>query len=83
MSILQLKQLTKTIEDPLNWKALESLIENYMNEEFRFLYVNYTIIYSKAPQYIQIDETENSNSYKNDNLNVVQVALRCRTIHSI
>ena len=83
VSALRLKQLTKTIEDPSDWKALESLIEDYMKEGFRFLRVDYTVTYSKAPRRIQINETEDSIGHEDDDLEVVQVAPRRRIVHSI
>ena len=46
----RLKQLTKTIRDPSDWEGLESLIEDYMKDGFRFLRVDYTVTYSKAPR---------------------------------
>jgi len=79
-----LKQLMKTIENPSDWKALETLIKDYMNEGFRFLRVDYTIIYSKAPRCIQINQTEDIGSEDEDVqvAQVTQVASR-RTVYSV
>ena len=80
VSAPRLKQLMKTIEDPSDWKALETLIEDYMKQGFRFLRVDYTVTYSKAPRCIQIDEMEDIFHEYVDN-HIAQVA-PCRSVYS-
>jgi len=81
VSAPRIKQLTKTIEDSSDWKALEGLIEEYMKEGIRFLRVDYTITYCKAPRRIQICQTEDIG-HENEDIQVAQFS-SSRIVHSL
>ena len=64
ISAPRLKQLTKMIHDPSDWQSFETLIEDYMKDGFRFLRVDYTITYSKAPRRVQ--DYDHGDDYNED-----------------
>ena len=67
VSAPRVKQLTKTINDPSDWESLEGLIEDYMKAGYRFLRVDYTVTYSKAPRRVIAVEIEDSDDGDEDN----------------
>ena len=61
------KQFIKIIYNLLNWKSLKSLIENYIKNEFRFLYIDYIVIYFKTFWCVNNFEMNNYNDENNEN----------------